>query len=108
MNENYQNALAEVNVILQLLPKDLFKKIPSSLLQFVEQKKSKTYIPHMNLQQPIQKQKLLKETKIILSLIYRNYLCDAKQKRKLEIEDEIELRKKYSYKNLFKKEKKNL
>lgn len=103
MNIVYQNALAEVSTILPLLPKDLLEKIPKSLLNFIEQKRSKSYMLDVNLEKTLSEQNLLKETRIILSLLYRSYLCDSEQSRKLKIEDEIELNKKYSYENLFKK-----
>ncbi len=103
MNIVYQNALAEVSTILPLLPKDLLEKIPKSLLNFIEQKKSKSYMLNVNLEKTLSEQNLLKETRIILSLLYRSYLCDPEQSRKLKIEDEIEVNKKYSYENLFKK-----
>ncbi len=103
MNIVYQNALAEVSTILPLLPKYLLEKIPKSLLNFIEQKKSKSYMLNVNLEKTLSEQNLLKETRIILSLLYRSYLCDPEQSRKLKIEDEIEVNKKYSYENLFKK-----
>ena len=58
----------------------------------------------------LNEQSLLNETRAILSLIYRSYLCNVEEKRKLKIDDSIELvkkqdelNKKYSYENLFKK-----
>ena len=108
----YENALAEVDSILKLMPEDLLHKIPKSFLDFVAQKKSKSYITNLDLDKPLNEQNLLKETRAILSLIYRSYLCDSEQRRKLEIDDIIELKKnqmelnqKYSYDNLFKKNK---
>ena len=60
----------------------------------------------------LKEQNLLKETKIILSLIYRSYLCSPERSKKLKIDDDIELKmmqmekdKKYSYENLFHKTK---
>ena len=66
MNIVYQNALAEVSTILPLLPKDLLEKIPKSLLNFIEQKKSKSYMLNVNLEKKQSEQNLLKETRIIL------------------------------------------
>jgi len=110
MNIQYQNALTEVDAILKLMSEDMLNKIPNSFLDFIEQKKSKAYIPNLNMELSLNEQKLLKETRAILSLIYRSYLCNSEEKRKLEIEDsielakkQIELNKKYSYENLFKK-----
>ena len=107
----YENALAEVDSILKLMPENLLHKIPKSFLDFVEQK-SKSYITNFNFDMPLYEQNLLKETRMILSLIYRSYLCDSKQSRKLKIDDiielkknQIEIHKKYSYEKLFKKSK---
>lgn len=110
MTIEYQNALTEVEAILKLMPKDMLDKIPNSFLNFIEKKKSKTYIPNLNMELSLNEQSLLNETRAILSLIYRSYLCNAEEKRKLKIDDSIELAKKqnelnqkYSYENLFKK-----
>lgn len=110
MTIEYQNALTEVEAIIKLMPKDMLEKIPSSFLKFIEEKKSKSYIPNLNMELSLNEQKLLKETRAILSLIYRSYLCNSEEKRKLKIDDsielareQIELNKKYSYENLFKK-----
>lgn len=102
----YQNALAEVDAILKFMLEDLLNKIPNSFLNLIEQKKSKSYIVNLDLELPLEKQKLLKETRTILSLIYRSYLCNSEQSRKLKIEDSKELNEKYSYENLFKKSNK--
>ena len=110
MTIEYQNALAEVEAILKLMPKDMLNKIPNSFLNFIEQKKSKSYIPNLNMELSLNEQILLNETRAILSLIYRSYLCNTEEKRKPKIDDsielakkQIELNKKYSYENLFKK-----
>lgn len=110
MTIEYKNALSEVDAILNLLSEDMKNKISQSFLKFIEENKSQAYIPHFNIDLPLNEQKLMKETKIILSLIYRSYLCDIETSRKLKIDDiieiktkQIELNEKYSYENLFKK-----
>lgn len=61
---------------------------------------------------PLKEQLLKRETKAIISLIYRSYLCSADESKKYKIDDEIELKKyqlelnrKYSYENLFQKKR---
>lgn len=112
MTTEYKNALAEVDMILKLMSKDMLNKIPNSFLNFIEQKKSKSYIPNLNMELSLNEQDLLNETRAILSLIYRSYLCNSEESRKLKIDDSIELKikqkelnEKYSYENLFKKTK---
>ena len=105
MTSEYKKALSEINVILSLLSEDMKSKIPQSFFEFVNKNKSETYHPDFDKELPLKEQKLMRETKVILSLIYRSYLCDEDTKRKLEIDDMIEIRTKYSYENLFKKSK---
>lgn len=113
MTTTYKNALAEVDTILKLMSKNLLNKIPNLFLNFIEQKKSKSYITNLNFEKSLNEQNLLKETRTILSLIYRSYLCDDKTRKKLTITDNIELKrkqnennKKYAYENLFNKNNK--
>ncbi len=109
MTIEYKNALAEVDMILKIIQKNMLNKIPNSFLKFVEQKKSKSYVPNLDMKLSLNEQNLLKETRAILSLIYRSYLCDSNESKKLKIDDsidlrikEIELNEKFSYKNIFK------
>lgn len=94
------------------MEKDLLNKIPDTFMKFIEQKKSKSYIPNLNMDVSLKEQNLLKETKIILSLIYRSYLCSPEKSTKLKIEDDMELKmlqigkdEKYSCENFFHKTK---
>lgn len=112
MTDEYKNSLSEVSIVLKSLSTDMRNKIPKSLLNFIEENKSKMYIPNFNMKLSLSEQNLIKETKVILSLIYRSYLCDEETRRKLEIDDiieiktkQMELNNKYSYDNLFKKSK---
>ena len=110
MTIEYQNAFAEVDYILGITSEDLIKKIPKSFLDFIKKNKTENYQIYINEELPLYKQPLKRETKVILSLIYRNYLCSSKQSRKYKIDDIIDLKKQqvklnesYSYENLFKK-----
>ena len=112
MTIEYRKALAEVNMIFKIMEKDMLNKIPVSFLKFVEQKKSNSYIINLNMELSLDEQNLLKETRAILSLIYRSYLCDPNERMKLKLDDSIELKmkrmelnEKFSYDNLFKKRK---
>lgn len=112
MTDEYKNSLSEVSIALKSLSTDIRNKIPKSLLNFIEENKSKGYIPKFDIELPLSKQNLMKETKVILSLIYRSYLCDEETRRKLKIDDiieiktkQIELNNKHIYENLFKRSK---
>ena len=95
MTLEYENALSEIYSILKLMPENLLTKIP------------KSYIANFNNEVPLYEQNMLKETIIMLSLIYRSYLCNYKLAKKLKIDDVIELKKnqmeinkKYKYEKL--------
>ena len=114
MTVEYQNALAEVEYILSIASDDIKKKIPKSFFDFIKKQKTKDYQISLNDELSLVEQPLRKETKAIISLIYRSYLCSDNQKRKYKIDDIIELKnqqikieKMYSYEKLFKNSKKN-
>ena len=109
----YQMALVEVYEILKLSKKDEINKIPHSFLEFIKKNKSKEYKFKFNKEKNLNDQNLMKETKIILSLLYRSYICNIETRKELEKEDKQKLKriieentKKYDSENLFKNAKK--
>ncbi len=111
MTIEYQEAFAEVDYILGLTSEELLKKIPKSLLDFIKKHKKKDYKFYINEELSLVDQPLKKETRAIISLIYRNYFCSPEQRKKNKLNDIIELEKeekrlkeKYDPKNLFKKD----
>lgn len=102
-------ALSEVDVILDMMPKEDFLKIPNGLKNFIKTRKSQSYIPNIKKNIPLYKQNLKQDTKTMCSLIYRSYICSKQEKLSLEQEDrkiliqkEEELREKYNPDNIFK------
>ena len=105
-------ALTEVDVILGLMPKEDFIKIPNGLKKFIKTRKSQSYIPNIEKNIPLYKQNLKQDTKTLCSLIYRSYLCSKEEKISLEqkdkeilIQNEKELIEKYNPDNIFKNKK---
>ena len=62
-------ALAEVDVILGMMPKEEFLKIPNELKNFIKARKSQSYIPNIKKNIPLYKQNLKQDTKTLCSLI---------------------------------------
>ena len=88
-NVEYLNSLYQVSEIINYLSPELKNKIPKKLLTYFEQNKSKNY--NWNLE----------NTKEILTMIYKEYLCDEKEKLEIEkvlIENEINYQKSLSKK----------
>lgn len=105
MDEIYEEAFLEVSEILKIMPDNLSKKIPQSFKDMVEKNKSTTY--NVCIHEPLEKNNLKEETIAILGLIYRDFLCDDKTRKKLRCEFQKELDKElaeeYKTNNLFKK-----
>ncbi len=88
---------------------EYLKKLPQKFIEFINSNMDKDCIPNIDKNTPINEQKLKKDTKVLLSLLYRNYWCDRDKKTTLIQEDldaknnyEKELREKYNPDNIFK------
>ena len=110
----YRKALAELDEIFDKFEKKIKNKVPESFRKFVKDKKDKNYKFEYDDSKELKDQNILRETKVLLSIIYRSYFCSEEEKKRLELEDEKklkriedEIREKYNPDNLFKK-KENL
>lgn len=106
MKEVYMDAFSEVNTILNIMPSNLFNKIPLKFRQMISEYKNNSYNP--KIEEPVEDYELKDETKIILSLIYRDFLCSDEEKERLKArdaqklqEEEEQLREKYNPDNIF-------
>ena len=112
MEERYKEAFVEISEILKLMPNTILNKIPKSFRDFIENEKFTTYVS--NIKEPLEQCELREETIIILSLIYRDFLCDEKEKARLQYRDaykikeaEDQLREKYNIDKLLNNNKNN-
>lgn len=86
MNKTSQ-AFSEVYDILNHLEEELYNKIPTKFIAFLEDNMDREYIPNISYSKDISEQPLLRETKVILSIVYRKYICSDEMKEKLKQED---------------------
>lgn len=110
MKEEYRRAFTEVYEIFRLMPNELIKKIPNKFYKMIEEERNIEYTS--SIQEPLEKCKLMNETIIILGLIYRDFLCSADEKKRLQEKDDKEmqevkkvleeLRQKYNSDDIFK------
>lgn len=112
MRENYLKAFSEVEQIITLMPNGLQKKIPEKFKNILSKWKDKNYVP--NIQEPFEECNIMEETKIILAVIYRDFLCSEKEREQIKLRDsrqlqeyEKELREKYNPDDIFKNKKNN-
>lgn len=106
MREEYLKAFSEVEQIIKLMPESLQKKIPDRFKNIISTEKSQAYIP--NIKESFEKCNIMEETKIVLAVIYRDFLCSEEEKKEIKLKDsqklmeyEEELREKYNTDNIF-------
>ena len=84
-------ALSEVYSIINHLDKNLYKKIPNNFINMIENNRDLKYDVNIDYTKNINEQNLLRETRVILSLIYRDYLCTKEEREKIILKDKKEL-----------------
>lgn len=110
-HNNSQIAFAEVYDIIKHSNKEIQQKIPKKFIHLLTTNMTENYKVNIDYDKGISEQENIQhETKVMLGIIYRDFLCDVETKKKLFEKDRKELEKiekekqeKYSYNNLFKK-----
>lgn len=92
-NTIYQSFSEVYNIIMHMSP-ELYRKIPKNFIEMLEKTRDTNYKPNIDYHKSINEQYLLHETRVILSLIYRDYLCSPEEKARLREKENVELRKK--------------
>ena len=110
MDRAYEEAFAEVDEILKMIPIDLVSKIPIKFRQVISQNKANDY--NIKIQEPLEEKNLKQETIVILGLIYRDFLASPEEREELQLKDaeelkriEEEMQQQYDIDNIFKKRK---
>ena len=109
MEDTINQSFTEVYNIINHFEEELYNKIPKKFINLIEQNMDNTYNSNIDFTKSINDQELLHETRVILSLIYRDYLCSEEEREALIQKDKIELakyeeelREKYNPDNIFK------
>lgn len=102
-------AAVEMNAIFENMSIELLDKIPLQFRKKIKEIESKDYKFEYDKTVKLNEQKLLTATKGILAFIYRDYLCDEREKEKYNKEynkvlmlKEQEKREKYNPDDIFK------
>ena len=85
-------AFTEVYDVINHMEIEMQEKIPQKFINLIKENRDLDYKLNINYKEDIKKQ-LLKESKVILSLIYRDFLCSKEKKEKLLQLDLEEIRK---------------
>lgn len=113
-NIEYSNSLYQINEILKYMEPNLKARIPKKFISYFENNKSQEYSWTIDKSQPLEKQDLLPTTKEILTVLYKEFICDDIEKIELEktlsnneIKYQEKLRGKYNPDNIFEDRKSN-
>lgn len=102
MNDNYAKACTEVLTIIPHIEQEYSRKIPIKFIKMLEKISDKEYVPNYDISKKLKEQELLEETRAILALIYRDYICTKEEREILllkekEERDRIEKEKQEKY-----------
>lgn len=80
MSAEYSLAMSEVLCIINQSDDNYKSKIPQSFISFLKENADSTYNPDFNVNIPIKELDLRKETKGLLALIHRSYICNEEER----------------------------
>ena len=113
MNKVNSEIYADLSIIISMMSDNMKNKINAKFIKFIEENKSREYISSINKDIPLNHQEIRKETKEMMGIIYRDYLCDEKERMRMVEEEKIELAKiekekqvRYDIHNIFKEKRK--
>jgi hypothetical protein len=104
IQEELKKSFYEIDEILKNIPEEFNQKLPEKIKKVIKENKTNNGFS-FNKYKRLDNQKMLHNTKIILSIFYRMYWCSNDQRIKLEQEDDLILSAKYNVDNIFKKNK---
>lgn len=110
VSEEYKIAATEVLSILEYLPQSEVDKIPNKFKEFLKENSLSAYKPNFDYSLGLDKVELKHKTKLLLAMIYRNYICSEEERLeydkilyKNEETYQKYLREKYNPDDIFKK-----
>ena len=119
INIQDRQAFTDISIIIQMMSKSMKNKINPNFIKLIEENKDTEYVSNINKKIPLKEQTLNENTKIILALIYRDFLCPPNERKRLQAKDakelqevqeqiENEIREKYNPDDIFKNRSKNI
>lgn len=107
--DEYARALTEVYYVLQNSEEEIQDMIPEKFKKFITDNMEKEYVPTIDFNDENWDEHILEETQKILAIIYRDYIVNEEERKKILKEQEREeriieqkLKEKYNPNNIFK------
>lgn len=101
--------IVEIKEIFKYITKDMYEKLPLKLITLVNEYQSQEYEFKYDISKELKEQKISEDTRNFIAYLHYNYWADEEGKKRIEKawdENQKILDEKYSYDNLFKKNKK--
>ena len=115
MNKVNSEVYVDISIIIKMMPEEMRNKLSKKFIEFIENNKSTNYNSNINPEIPLKEQELRQETKEMLGIIYRDYMCSKEERARLIREEKIELehiekekRKKYDKNDNFENNNRNM
>ena len=103
-NNNFNIMCSEVLEILKYCPKNDLSRIPTQMINLLNNNKDATYEVEINPNKSIFEQTVLDDTIIMMFIIFRNYWATQEEKEEIDkilVENEISFNNFYSYDKIF-------
>lgn len=81
IDENYKKACKEVIEILSYIPKEDYAKIPSEIINVLENDKDENYNFEYNPRKTLNEQNVSKQAKTIIAIFFRDYWSNEQQRK---------------------------
>lgn len=95
MKIEYRQALFEVYKILENTDEEIKNKIPEKFIKFVKENMDTNYKFELEKGKELVSQNLKSETKQIIALIYKYYICGEEERKKIVENGKIDIRKNF-------------
>lgn len=95
-----KKVFTDISIIIGMMPEILKEKIDYKFIKIIEKYKDKEYKSNINPKIPLKNQELNHDTKVLLALIYKQFLCE--NKKMYDYGDSKIFLKQYGIEDLFK------
>ena len=110
MSNSIYSALKEMQYIINNSDIEIQEKIPDSIKKFIVDNMDKNYDVKIDFDKKISSQNLLPQTKEMMSILYRDYLCSEEDRKNIMnkmMKAQEKLEEKYDISLVFERRRKN-
>ena len=78
---NDKQSFSDISIIIKMMSPYMQSRISNKFIQFIEENKDPSYHSSIDVTQPLENQNLSHNTKVLLALIYRDFLCSKTERK---------------------------